>query len=74
MLLTLKHEFLKISVGLQTEFAVETHLAEGQWLGEQVKMLKLRMFRVGTQMPTISRTEEQYLVLLKIFVKNKATK
>jgi hypothetical protein len=29
-LLSLKHEFLKISVDLQTAFTVETHLTEGQ--------------------------------------------
>jgi hypothetical protein len=29
-LLTLKHEFLKLSVSLQTAFAVETYLVEGQ--------------------------------------------
>jgi hypothetical protein len=46
-LLTLKQDFLKVSVSLQTAFAVETHLAEGQWLEEQVNMLKLPMFRVG---------------------------
>jgi hypothetical protein len=39
--LILKQEFLKMSVSLQTAFAVETHLAEGQWLEEQVTMLKL---------------------------------
>jgi hypothetical protein len=47
-------EFLKISVDLQTEFAAETHRAEGQWLEEQLSMVKLRMFRVGTRMPTAS--------------------
>jgi hypothetical protein len=29
-LLTLKHEFLKISVGLKTAFEVETYLVGGQ--------------------------------------------
>jgi hypothetical protein len=33
-LLTLKQEFLEISVCSQTAFAVETHLAGGQWLEE----------------------------------------
>jgi hypothetical protein len=33
-LLTLKQEFLKLYVSLQIEFTVETHIAEGQWLGE----------------------------------------
>jgi hypothetical protein len=31
-LFTLKHDLLKIAVDLQTAFAAETHLAEGQWL------------------------------------------
>jgi hypothetical protein len=61
-LFKLKHDLLKISVDLQTAFAADTHLAEGQWLKEQLNMVKLRMFRVGTGMPTISRTEGQYLV------------
>jgi hypothetical protein len=33
----------KISVDLQTAFAPETRLAEGQWLEEQQKIVKLRM-------------------------------
>jgi hypothetical protein len=44
-LLTLKQEFLKLSVNIQTAFAVETLLAEGYWLKEQVNMLKLRIFQ-----------------------------
>jgi hypothetical protein len=55
-LFTLKHESLKISVHLHTAFAAETHPAEGQWLKEQLIMVKLRMFRVGTRMATVSRT------------------
>jgi hypothetical protein len=47
-LFTLKHDLLKISVDLQTAFAAETHLAEGQWLKEQLNVLKLCMFRVRT--------------------------
>jgi hypothetical protein len=43
--LTLKQVLLKMYVSLQTAFAVETHLAEGQWLEEQVNMLKFCMFR-----------------------------
>jgi hypothetical protein len=35
-------------------------------------MVKLRMLRVRTRMPTVSRTEEQYLVSVKTFIKNKA--
>jgi hypothetical protein len=35
-LFTLKYDLLKISVDLQTAFAAETHLAEGQWLKEQL--------------------------------------
>jgi hypothetical protein len=55
-----KDDLLKLSVDLQTAFAAETHLAEGQWLKEQLNAVKLRMFRVGTRMPTVSRTEGQY--------------
>jgi hypothetical protein len=58
---------------LQTAFAAETHLAEGQWLKKQVNMVKLRMFRAGTRRPTVSRAEGQYLVPLKPFIKNKAS-
>jgi hypothetical protein len=42
-----KREFLKISVDLRTALAAETHLAEGQWLEEQLNMVKLRMFRAA---------------------------
>jgi hypothetical protein len=63
-----------MSVYLQTAFAAETHLSEGQWLKEQLNVLKLRMFRVGTRMPTVSRTEWQCLVPLKTFIKNIASK
>jgi hypothetical protein len=41
-----KPEFLKIFVDLQTAFAAETHVAEGQWLEGQLDVVKLRMFRV----------------------------
>jgi hypothetical protein len=47
-LFTLKYDVLKIYVDLQTAFAADTHLAEGQWLKEQLKVVKLRIFRVGT--------------------------
>jgi hypothetical protein len=60
-----KREFLKISVDLQSTFAAETRRAEGQWLKEQLNVVKLRMFRVGTRMPTVSKTDGQYLVPLK---------
>jgi hypothetical protein len=73
-LFTLKYDLLKISVDLQTSFAVEIHLAEGQWLKEQLNVLKLRVFRVGTRMPTVSRTEGQCLVPLKTFIKTSASK
>jgi hypothetical protein len=73
-LFTLKHELLNISVDLQTAFAADTHLAEGQWLKEQLNVVKLRRFRVGTRMPTVSRTEGQYSVLLKAFIKNNLSK
>jgi hypothetical protein len=72
-LLTLKQEFLKISVSLHTAFAVETRLTEGQWLEEQLKTVKLPMFRAGTRRPTVSRTEGQHLAPLKAFIKNKGS-
>jgi hypothetical protein len=72
--LTLKLEFLKIPVSLQTVFEVETCLAVGKWLEEQVNMLKLRMLRLGTRRPTISRTYGQHLVPIKTFIKNKVSK
>jgi hypothetical protein len=43
-LFTLKHEFLKISVDLQTVFAAETRLAARQWLEEGENIVKLRVF------------------------------
>jgi hypothetical protein len=73
-LFKLKHGLLKISVDLQTALAADTHLAERQWLKEQLNMLKLRMFRLGARMPTVSKTEGQYLVPLKTFIKNNASK
>jgi hypothetical protein len=69
-----KHDFLKISVDLQTAFVADTHLAERLWLKEQLNVVKLRVFRVGTRMPTVSRTEGQYLAPLKTFIKNNASK
>jgi hypothetical protein len=48
-LLRLKHELLQISVYLQTESTAETRLVAGQWLQERVNVVKLRMFRAGTQ-------------------------
>jgi hypothetical protein len=72
-LFTFKNEFLKISIALQTALAAETHLAEGQWLEEQLNMVKLSMFREGTRMPTVSRREGQHLAPLKAFIKNKAS-
>jgi hypothetical protein len=73
-LFTFKHELIKISVHLQTAFAAEAHQAGRQWLKEQLNMVKLRMFRVGTRMLTVSRTEARYLMPLKTFIKNYASK
>jgi hypothetical protein len=36
-----KREFLKISVNLQIALTAETHLGEGQWLKEQLNVVKL---------------------------------
>jgi hypothetical protein len=49
----LKCELLKISVYLHTALAAETHLAGGQWLEEQLNVVKLRMFRAGARTPTV---------------------
>jgi hypothetical protein len=68
-LFKLKHDLPKISVDIQTSFAADTHITKGQWLMEQLNVVKLCMFRVGTRMPTVSRTERQYLVPLKTFIK-----
>jgi hypothetical protein len=70
----LKHYLLKISIDLQTAFAADTRLAEGQWLKEQLNVVKLLMFRVGTRRPTVSRTKGQYLMPQKTFIKNSAWK
>jgi hypothetical protein len=72
-LFKLKRDLLKIFINLQTALAADTHLADGQWLTEQLNVVKLRMFRVGTRRPTISRTEGQYLVPQKKFIKNIAS-
>jgi hypothetical protein len=42
-LFKLKHDLLKISVDLQTALAADTHLAEGQWLKEQLNLVKLQL-------------------------------
>jgi hypothetical protein len=64
---------VKISTDLQTKFAAETHLAEGQWLWEQQNVKKFRVFREGTRIPTVSRTEGQWLTPLKTPIKNQAS-
>lgn len=56
--------FLKLFACLQTSFAVEMHLSEGQGLEEQVNMAKLRLFLVGTG------RQGRHLVPLKTFIKN----
>jgi hypothetical protein len=55
-LFTHKHALLKIST-FTNAFAAETHPGE-----EQLNVVKLRMFRAGTRMLTVSRTEGQYLM------------
>jgi hypothetical protein len=57
-LFKLIQDLLKIPVGSQTA-------CEGQGLKEQLNVVKLRMFRVGTQMPTVSRVEGQCSAPLK---------
>jgi hypothetical protein len=40
-LFELRRDLLKISINLQTALAAATHLAEGQWLKEQLNVMKL---------------------------------
>jgi hypothetical protein len=54
-LFKLNDDLLKISTDSQTAFEADTHLPEGQWLKEQLNVVKLRMFRVGKRKPTVSR-------------------
>jgi hypothetical protein len=63
-----KHKFVRISIGSQTALAAEAHSAEGQWLQEQLNIEKLRVFRAGTRIPTVSRrsvTPDMQLNILK---------
>jgi hypothetical protein len=69
-LFKLQYDLLKISIDLQTALAADAHLAEGQWLKEQLNVVKLRMFRVGTRRPTVFRTEGQYLAPQKALIRN----
>jgi hypothetical protein len=46
-LFKLRRDLLQTSINLQTPQAADTHLAEGQWLTEQLNMAKY-MFRVET--------------------------
>jgi hypothetical protein len=71
ILLIFKHELLQISVGLQTAFAAETHLAVGHWLEERVSTATLRMFRGRTRIPTVLKAEGQYLASIKTFIEKK---
>jgi hypothetical protein len=67
-LFKIKYDLLNISLDLRAAFAADTRLAERQWLKEQLNVVKLRMFRVGTRTPTVSRTEGQQLVPLTTFI------
>jgi hypothetical protein len=55
-----------MSVSLQTVFASDAHLAEGQDLCEEPTATrgKCLKFREGTRMPTVSSKKEQNLYLL----------
>jgi hypothetical protein len=53
--------------------STETRPDKGQWLKEQPNILKLRMFRVGTRRPAVSKTEEQHLEPLKSFTNDRAS-
>jgi hypothetical protein len=71
-LLKLKHEFLKISLSLQTAFAVETLLAEGQWLEEQVNMVKLTNVRSRNPKADYFEDRGATFSATKTFIKNNA--
>jgi hypothetical protein len=51
----------------------ETPLAEGQWLEEQLFVVKLRMFRVGgTRRPTVFEDRgATFSAIVNTFIKNK---
>jgi hypothetical protein len=53
------------SISLQTTLAAEAHLAEGQYLLEELTLNKVKslMHRARTRRPTISKTEGQNLEL-----------
>jgi hypothetical protein len=52
-----------MSTNLQTAFAAKAYLAEGQWLEEQMNMVKLlvHVFRAGVRMSTVSMSEGRHL-------------
>jgi hypothetical protein len=69
-LFKLKHDLVKISLDLHTAFAADTHLAEEQWLKEQLNVVKLCIFRVGTRLPTVfnqNRRRVQTMQLMMYF-------
>jgi hypothetical protein len=68
-LLIFEREFLKKICTFTTVFAAENYRAVGYLLKEQLNMLKLRLFRVGTRMPTASRAEWPHSLPLKTFYK-----
>lgn len=55
---------------LQTAFAAESNLPEGQCMKEQLNTGKLRMFRVRTRMPAVLKAEWHCLVAVKTFIEN----
>jgi hypothetical protein len=54
----------KISIHLQIAVAAETRPAEGQWVEEQLNMVKLFIFQPGTRRATLSSTEGKHLASL----------
>jgi hypothetical protein len=67
-LVTIKHVFLKMPVNLRTVLSAEPHVAEGQWLQEQLTVRKLpRLFRAGTT-PRLT-----FNALINICLKKKRT-
>jgi hypothetical protein len=63
MCLSITKLFLKMSKSLNTVFAADAHLAEGQFLREEptVNKGKSLKFREGARIPTVASEEEQNL-------------
>jgi hypothetical protein len=63
-----KHEVLIISLNLKTAFTAQTHLAEGQWLEEQLNMVKLRVSCRNTIVACFEETEAIFSAIINIYI------